>query len=119
MPSTAKHIESIKKELAAARAAAVEGNDGKTRVCARRAAGAALEWYATAYPGAVKGSDALSRLKYVSEEPTFPADVREAAQKLITRITDRFQYPFSTDPVADAEIITGYFIRIMDAGAPR
>jgi hypothetical protein len=119
MPTAAQNIETINKELAGARNAAGEGNDGMTRVCARRAAGAAIAWYVAEYPGAVKGIDALSRLKYLAEDPTFPADVREAAQKLITRITDRFQYPFSTDPVADATVITDYFIRIMDGGAPR
>jgi hypothetical protein len=119
MPSAAQYIEIINKELAGARAAAGEGNDGKTRVCARRAAGTAIEWYVTEYHGAVKGTDALSRLKYFAEDPTFPAEVREAAQKLLTRVTDRFQYPFSTDPIADASLITDYFIRIMDEGAPR
>ena len=119
MTTPAQYIEIIKKELAAARNSAREGNDGKARVCSRRAAGTAIEWYVTVYPGAVKGTDALSRLKYFAEDPVFPPDVREAAQKLLTRITDRFQYPFSTDPVADAALITDYFIRIMDAGAPR
>jgi hypothetical protein len=119
MPTSAQYIETINKELAGARNAAGAGNDGMTRVCARRAAGVAIAWYIAEYPGAVKGTDALSRLKYLAEDPTFPADVREAAQKLITRITDRFQYPFSTDPIADASLITDYFIRIMDAGTPR
>jgi len=117
MSTAEQYIETIKKELAAARTAAREGNDGKARVCSRRAAGTAIEWYVAVYPGAVKGTDALNRLKNLAEDPTFPKDVREAAQKLLTRITDRFQYPFSTDPVADAALITDYFIRIMDAGA--
>jgi len=119
MPTSGQYIETIQKALAAAQDAAGEGNEGKTRVCSRRAAGTAIAWYLAQYPGAVRGTDALSHLKYLADDPTFPKEVREAAQKLTTRITDRFQYPFSTDPVADAALITDYFIRIMDAGTSR
>ena len=119
MSAEAFTLERIEKELRAAREAAVERNEGKVRVCSRRAAGAAIAGYLAHHPGNDWGSDALRQLQHLSDEASFPKEIRDAAARLTTRITDKFQYPFSTDPVADARLIADHFIRLMNADAHR
>jgi HEPN domain-containing protein len=104
-------IEQIEKELASARAALRGGNQGKARVSARRAAGLAIELFLQEPPPRTWGLDAMARLRQAAEEPSFPADVREAATRLTTKISDRFTYPFTTDPVADAAIIVDFLLK--------
>ena len=99
----------IEQELAKAAAGLQEGNDGLARVCARRAVAlGAQDWVqrsgANAWP-----ADAMNQLRKIWEEETFPVDVREAAQRLLTTVTQRNQAPFSTNPIADARLILKHF----------
>lgn len=94
--------EQIEAELALARAARAGGNEGKARVCARRAAGLAIkECYG--WPG-----DALKRLKRLQVEPGVPAAVREAAQRLTTKVDQNHKVPFDNDPIEDALLIIAH-----------
>lgn len=103
----------IAVELAAGRDAGKTGNDGKARVCARRAAGRAIAWYLTVHPRPWP-PDAMMRLRLLAVDPAFSETVRDAAVRLATKISDRFTYPFSTDPLADASIIIDAIIRLME-----
>jgi hypothetical protein len=105
MPTNEYYLEQIERELAAGRSARAEGNDGKTRVCARRAAGRALSWLLERAPRAGWGADAMRQLQASASEPAFPAEVREAAARLSARITGNFAYPATADPLEDAGII--------------
>ena len=118
MPMNEHNAEKIEQEFSAARATLALGNDGKARVCARRAAGLAIARFLTAHPHTSWGSDAMTRLLHLKEDPEFPPDVREAAIRLTTKISERFTYPFSTDPIADARLIVDYFQKRMEADAP-
>ena len=118
MPPQTQYPDKIEAELAMAREAMAEGNEGKVRVCARRAAGAAIAGYLAKFQIGEWGSDALSQLQHVKDDVLFPKEIRAAAEKLTTRITDRFQYPFSTDPVADALVIVEHFLQLMNASSP-
>ena len=113
MPTREYYLEQIDKELAAARAAQGEKNDGKARVGARRAAGAALAWFLSAFPRDGWGTDAIRRLQRAGVEESFPYDVRAAALRLTARITDAFAYPFATDPVDDAGVIVRHIRSLM------
>ena len=110
MPSREFFSEKVDRELATARAAVRQGNDGMARVAARRAAGLAIGWYLQESAVASWGLDAMTRLRHAAGEPSLPAGVREAAARLSTKISDRFAYPFSTDPVADATVIVDHFL---------
>ncbi|MFB3060259.1 MAG: hypothetical protein ACE10C_02715 [Candidatus Binatia bacterium] len=95
----------IEQELAKAAAGLRDGNDGLVRVCARRAVGlGAQSWVersgSRAWPG-----DAMKQLRKIQEEEAFPLEVREAAKRLLTKVTQRDQAPVSTDPIADARLI--------------
>ena len=116
-PLAEKFISEIEHEFSAAAKAAAEGNSGKVRVCARRAAGAAVRWYLTRRPDGQWGSDAVAQLQYLAKNASFPVEIRDAADRLTARISPEFQYPSMSDPVADARTITQHFISLMSANA--
>ena len=104
----------IEKEFSVARDALAAGNEGKVRVCARRAAGHALSWFLTKYPRTGWGNDMLSQLHAAKNEPTFPKEIRDAAERLTTKISDRFDYPVSVNPIEDAQGIVHYIRSLME-----
>jgi hypothetical protein len=97
----------IDVELDRAAAAIAAGNDGKARVCARRASGVALRSWHRARGNRAAPPDAQSLLKLASVDPGLPLPVREAA----TRLSAQSAGPAasgggsSIDPIADARII--------------
>ena len=94
----------IEAELRQSADALAAGNDGKARVCARRASGTALRsWFREGRITAP--ADAQSLLKLASTEPRLPFELRQAAERLSTSVTDREILPFSDDPVGDARLI--------------
>ena len=117
MPKKTYYFEQIEKELATAREALKTGNEGKARVCARRAAGQAIVWFMTKFPRPDWGADALSQLAHLQDDRTFPREIRDAAVRLTTKISDRFTYPFTSKPVDDARLIVGHIETIMEPDA--
>ncbi len=97
--------EAIEIELVRARDALSVGNDGKARVCARRASGVALRaWYRMVErPNTPPAAQSL--LNIACGDLTLPGELREAAVRLTTSITERDNAPFSSDPVRDAATI--------------
>ncbi|MDH4082598.1 MAG: hypothetical protein OEV99_09555 [Nitrospira sp.] len=100
--SIGKHIAQaslIEQELVAAEAAWKNGNNGKARVCARRAVALATE------AGLVRRAippwrgDAMAHLRQIQQESSFPLPIRQAAERLSTPITQRDAAPFTTDPM--------------------
>ena len=109
--------EKIERELESALAAQAEGNPGKARVCARRAAGWAIrEYYARRDapverlpPGRLYwGGDAMAQLKRLREDARVPEPVRTAAARLATKVDFDHQLPFDDDPVEDARGIIAF-----------
>lgn len=117
MPAKEYYSEQIEKEFSAARQALSVGNDGKARVCARRAAGLAIAWFLSAHPKPAWGQDAMHQLLQLKDDLEFPGEIRDAAVRLTTRISEQFTYPFSTDPIADSRLIVGYFRKRMESNA--
>jgi HEPN domain-containing protein len=101
-------LAQIERELARAQAALREGNDGMVRVCARRAVGLAAEAWLERVPGKNWRGDALNYLGRISADESFPQDIRRAAERLMTKVTQRATAPFSTDPIADARRIIAH-----------
>lgn len=100
----------ITKELATARNAERKGNEAMVRVCARRAAGAAISFWLEQHPDIRWARDAMNQLREVQTADLFPREVRDAAQRLTTKVTERFTSPFSAHPLDDAKIIIDYFM---------
>jgi len=95
----------IERELAAAQAALQTGNDGKARVCARRAVGLATEAWLEHHPDRQWRGDAMEYLRQIQQDQAFPVSVREAAERLTTPVPKQHEAPFTTDPIADARLI--------------
>jgi len=98
----------IEQELAAAEAAMKIGNDGKARVCARRAVALADEsWLAKRSDQTFRG-DAMGHLGRIQQDLSMPLPIRQAAERLSTTVTRKDSAPFTTDPIGDARIIISY-----------
>jgi hypothetical protein len=108
--------EQIEKELGMARAALQAGNAGKARVCARRACGRAITWFLTKFPHPNWNVDAVRQLQHLSQDQSVPVDVRNAATRLTTKISDQFLYPFSTHSIDDALVIVNHIKSLMTDG---
>ena len=108
MGQTPEHVD---QELARGDAAFSAGNAGKARVCARRAIGQAIDsfWTPTAH-AAPWPADTLHKLHRIHEDESFSLEVREAAQRLTTKVTQQDTMPFPTDPMADARLIIRHFM---------
>jgi len=98
----------IEQELAAAQAAQQSSNDGKARVCARRAVARAAETWGVRPPSTQSHGDAMAHLRQIQQDTSFPVPIRQAAERLSTPITLQHAAPFTTDPVADARLIIAY-----------
>ncbi len=97
--------EQIEQELAKATEGLKAGNDGLARVCARRAVALAAQHRLEQQNLPDWQGDAMHQLRQIQEETTFPLSVREAAQRLLTKVTEQGQLPMTTDPITDARII--------------
>lgn len=97
--------EKIEQEFAKATEGLQSENDGLARVCARRAVAIASQHWAEQRNLPDWQGDAMHQLHRIQEETTFPYSVREAAQRLLTKVTEQAQSPMTTDPITDAHII--------------
>ena len=100
--------EQIEQELAKAATGLREGNDGLARVCARRAVALGAQAWVTRGGRKTGPADAMNQLRKIQQEEAFPLEMREAAQRLLTKVTERDQAPVSTDPIADARLILAH-----------
>jgi len=98
----------IEHELAAAEIAWKDGNEGKARVCARRAVALATEAWLAGLPNPRWRGDAMEHLRQIQRHASLPLPVRQAAKRLSTTIPRRDAAPFTIDPLADARVIIDY-----------
>src|SRR6185503_9648078 len=101
-------VARIEQELISAEAAWRNANEGKARVCARRAVALASEAWLARLPVAPWRGDAMEHLRQIQQEPSFPLPVRQAAERLSTTVSRRHAAPFTTDPISDARFIVEY-----------
>ena len=98
-------LAAIRKELAAAGEAREAGNEGRVRVCARRAAGAAIAFWRQDERG-----DVLERLRSLHHAEEMPPGVREAAEHLAAKLREDFTPPFDSDPLDDCRVIVDHLL---------
>ena len=98
----------VEQELAAAQAAQQDGNDGKARVCARRAVALATDVWLAQLPAPRWRGDAMAQLSHIQQNASLPLPIRQAAERLSTPVTRQDADPFTTDPVADARLIIAH-----------
>ena len=51
----------------------------------------------------------MEHLRQIQQDDSFPLPIREAAERLSTKVTQRHAAPFTTDPISDARMIIEYF----------
>ena len=109
----------IEQELAAAQAAQQDGNDGKARVCARRAVALATDVWLAQLPMPLLRGDAMAQLRHIQQDASLPLPIRQAAERLSTPVTRQHTAPFTTDPIADARLIIAYLGNTTSDSMPR
>ena len=101
---------SITRELVVAAAAWKSGNDGKARVCARRAVALADEAWLAQQASPSWSGDAMAHLRRIQQEVSFPSSVRQAAERLTTTVMQKHRAPFTSDPMGDANAVIEFLI---------
>ena len=89
-------------EIERARTARKAGNEGQARVCARRAAGAAIGEYFRRQGLPLLDPNAYSHLESLRDLPGMPPEVHVLVSHLLQRVDTDFALPGSIDLVADA-----------------
>jgi len=92
----------IQAELDHAISARAEGNEGKARVCARRAAGIAAGEYLNNNGFPDPGPSAYDRLKYLCEIDQIPNEVSQVASHFLIRVTPEHILPMDIDLISEA-----------------
>ncbi|MGD2163071.1 MAG: hypothetical protein PVI81_04075 [Anaerolineales bacterium] len=103
----------ISDELAIAQKSREQGNEGRARVCARRAAGWAVESiYVPDQGQSLPDANAYRFLIWFKECERFPQNLREAAGRLTARVDKDFKLPFKQDPIDDAKMIVDWIMSV-------
>lgn len=84
------------------------GNEGKARVCARRAAGFALANHYRQNGIAVANINAINLLRDYSSTIGLPAPVLSATNLLMQRVNEAYELDGSPDLIACAEVLVDY-----------
>lgn len=92
----------IQAEFEKAEQARARGNEGRARVCARRAAGVAAREYLTRRGEKVRTPSAYDLLNLLKVDPRLSSDLRSIADHLTLRLTEEFRLPVNADLVAEA-----------------
>jgi hypothetical protein len=79
------------------------GNEGRARVCARRAAGAAAAEYFRRKSGSRVSGSAFILLQRVAGMEQLPPDVRQRAESFLVRVTPEHNLPTDSDLIAEAK----------------
>lgn len=102
----------IQEELLLAKQSRIEGNEGRARVCARRAAGAAAQEYLLQAGIGERVENALESLRILKEEIDLPDRVEAAIDGLLQRVDQDHNHPLDLDLISEAERV----IRYLEAG---
>lgn len=101
-------ISDWQAELEAAQRARLSGNEGRARVCARRAAGMAARDFLTRRGVRLRSMNALEALRRLEQVPGLAPDLRSAAAHLTLRVSEEFTLPVDVDLLAEARrLISG------------
>lgn len=100
-------VMDIESELEQAERARLAGNEGRARVCARRAAGIAARGFLSQHGIRLKDASAYTALQALAEFPGLAPHLRMAALHLIARLTETFILPMNADLIADARQLIG------------
>ena len=104
----------LQAEFDRAEQARASGNEGRARVCARRAAGIAAREYFARRGQPVRTPSAYDLLTLLAEDPHLPAHLRQAAAYLTLRVDEEFKLPVDVDLVAEARKLCEGLLSVQD-----
>ena len=99
----------VTAELQMAVNARSSGNEGKARVCARRAAGWAVRGWRERRGIGNGGQSAHQHLQGAALDRKLPPHIRAAAAHLIMRIDENHELPIGADVLDDARVLVNFF----------
>jgi HEPN domain-containing protein len=101
----------LELEFEHAEAARARGNEGQTRVCARRAAGIAIREYYARRGQSVRTPSAYDLLQLLTDEPQLSKELKQAAAYLTLRVTEEFKLPVEVDLLNEARKLCDGLLR--------
>jgi hypothetical protein len=90
------------KEISQSEMARAIGNEGKARVCARRAASAVIAEYLERRGLPDPGVSVIDRLQSLENLPDLSAETKRTIQYLLMRVTPEHNLPIEVDLIAEA-----------------
>ncbi len=93
----------FEREMKMAEQARAQGNEGKARVCARRAAGIVAEEFLQRRGIRTPHMTAYERVKLLRNWPQLPDGVSQVVDHMTTRVNERYELPIDADLVAEAQ----------------
>ena len=108
----AEALGMAREELTTGQMAAGSGNEGRARVCGRRAVGVfILTLGTTSHRISGYGPHALAILRGISSDIALPDEIRGAAARLLGGVRSIARGDaFSADPMGDAALVINYFV---------
>jgi hypothetical protein len=97
--------KAIEAEFVHAHYSRAKGNEGRARVCARRAAGLAIGIFFEQCMSKSPPKSAYSLLQWFSQREEIPEHLKLSAQRLTERVTPEYKLPHNEDPIEDAQRI--------------
>lgn len=104
-------IEGIEKEFETAKQARANNNEGRARVCARRAAGIAIRDYLTRKEISAPSKSAYDLLNLIKEERLLPSELKLVAEHLTLRVTEEFKLPIDADLIAESRQLCDWLMK--------
>jgi len=95
-------LHRFQTEIELAKNARAAGNEGRARVCARRAAGIVVGEYLERRKINFPNPSAYDRLKFLASLPETSPAVREASTRLLLRVSEDFALPEEVDLITEA-----------------
>ena len=97
--------EIFSTELQQAEDARQSGNEGRARVCARRAAGIAVAEFLSRTDHNFEDRGAYENLKYFITLPDISYELKETVTYFIIRVDENYQLPIDVDLIEEAQTI--------------
>ena len=92
----------VARELFLAEEARANGNEGRARVCARRAASLIIAEYLDRRGLPDPGVSVIDRLRFMESLPDVSAGVKQTIQHLLIHVTPEYSLPVDVDLIAEA-----------------
>jgi hypothetical protein len=89
-------------------------NEGKSRVCARRAAGIVAKVFLSRKGYSLNSKSAFEYLKLLRDDPDISSETRQVVEHFLTRVTPAHKLPFEADLIGEARWLARNLLGLSD-----